>query len=291
MRKPILFFLTALLVAASAEAKEILTMLNGDEIEVEIISIGSSEIQYKKASNPDGPTFTTSRDNVFFIIFPDGTKEIITDITKPQAPTQTNNSNGTFGGLITGAVRQGQLTQPTDVIPPTNYFPRISFYPRVAVGYHATGSEYIDWGGLYWAVDANLLFPSSNNTAWSLGIGVMGLGGEAEMLVSDTKKYSLGDLSSMYLTIPFGWYYRSSDWFMFGCSNRLEILISESLNGNTLEDTFSVFRDSFTLDAMATINKFDFGAQIIFNLCNAFKGEDIGWSPTIGLAFTAGYRF
>ncbi len=265
-------------------------MLNGDEIEVNIITIGASEIQYKKASNPDGPTFTTSRDNVFFIVFDDGTKEIITDITKPQP--SSSSQNGSIGGLISyGANNATGLTPPADIVPPTNYFPRISFYPRATVGYQATGGTYIDWGGLYWAVDANMIFPSSNTSAWSLGVGVMGLGGEAEMIVNDTKKYSLGDLNSLYLTIPLNWWYHASDWFMCGFGNRMEILVSESLNGNDLEDTFTGFRDSFTIDAMVTIKNFDLGAQLMFNFCSAFKGEDIGWSPTIGIAFTAGYRF
>lgn len=58
-------------------------------MEVEIVSMGIDEISYKKASNPNGPTYTTRRSNVFFIIYEDGKTEIIT----PQNASQPVVSN------------------------------------------------------------------------------------------------------------------------------------------------------------------------------------------------------
>lgn len=46
-------------MALPASAKEVMTLLNGEEIEVEIVTLGTNDISYKKASNPDGPTYTT----------------------------------------------------------------------------------------------------------------------------------------------------------------------------------------------------------------------------------------
>lgn len=45
-------------MALPASAKEVMTLLNGEEIEVEIVTLGTNDISYKKASNPDGPTYT-----------------------------------------------------------------------------------------------------------------------------------------------------------------------------------------------------------------------------------------
>lgn len=259
-------------------------MLNGDEIEVNIITIGTSEIQYKKASNPDGPTFTTSRNKVFFIKFEDGTKEIITDISK-QSQTDPN-TNSTANALSPYEVNIAGLPIPNDITPPIKRFPHITIFPRATVGYHTSSPKNLDWSGLYWATDINALFPAGNNSAGSFGIGVMGLGGDIK-----NNLYRLTDLKSMYITIPLNWWVQPSDWFMCGFGNRLEILVSESLDGNSLEDTFAKFRDSFLISAMITTANLDLGAQFMFNVCKAFKSEDIGWSPTIGIAITAGYRF
>lgn len=283
--------LTFLMALPTLSARQVMTFLSGEELEVEIITLGSNEISYKKASNPDGPTYTTSRDKIFYIIHDDGTKEIITPLGQTQAAASTSSSNSqtTLSAGITAAVTTHEK----------NYFPRISFYPRAAVGFHATPSGYkdefdIDWGGLSWAFDLNVLFPSGNTSAWSAGIGLSGLGGDMNMLYligDDHHKDKMGNFSTMYLTIPVEFWYRCSDWFMFGIGTRPEILLSQKMEGEKIEDAFQVFRDSFLLDGIFSVGNFDIGAQLLLNLSNALKGDGLDWSPTIGMNVTAGYRF
>lgn len=285
----LLIFLTASLTIS---ARQVMTLLNGEEIEVEIVSIGTGAISYKKASNPDGPTYTVSRDKVFFIIHDDGTKEVITPLDQ-QASTQTSTTTtpGSYGA--------SPMAVDAPAIPEKNYFPRISFYPRASVGYHATPSGYkdeynIDWGGLSWSFDLNVLFPSSNTSAWSAGIGLAGLGGDMNMLYvikDEHYKEKMGNFSTMYLTIPVQYWYKGCDWFMFGFGNRFEFLLSQKMEGEKIEDAFRGFRDAFTLDAIFSLGNLDLGAQLLFNFSSALKGENLDWSPTIGISFTAGYRF
>lgn len=279
-------------------AKQIMTMVDGEEIEVEIVTMGTSEISYKKASNPSGPTYTTSRNKVFFILFEDGNKEIITPLDAQTATTSQPQDNG--GSLLNTATRD--LVSGITPVPEKEYFNHISFYPRAAVGFHATPSGYngdrdswdIDWGGLYWSFDLNVLFPSGRTSAWSAGLGVLGLGGTMNMLYvqgGEHHKDKMGSFDATYLTIPISYWYKGSDWFMFGFGNRFEFLVSQKMEGKKVEDAFRGFRDAITIDAICTIGNLDLGAQIFFNLSSALKGENLDWSPTIGMSFTAGYRF
>lgn len=286
---------TAIAIAffITADAKQEMTLLNGEEIDVEIVTIGTNQISYKKASNPNGPTYTVDKNKVFFIIYDDGTKEVITDL---QSSSNISENNST--GMVNAATG---IVESTEVIPPKRYFEHISFYPRASIGFHATPSGYkdsfdIDWGGLAWSVDLNVLFPSGNTSAWSTGIGVCGLGGEMQMLYTtnngkDKHKDKMGSFTANYLTVPIGYWYKGSDIFMLGFTNRFEFLISQKMDGEKIKDTFNVFRDNFLIDGVFSIGHFDLGLQFGLNLTSALKGEDLDWSPTLSGSITAGYRF
>lgn len=77
------------LIHVKDEVCDIITMKNGDEINVKIIEIGTSEIKYKKCDNLDGPIYAVSRNDVFMIKFINGTKEVI---SSAQNSTDTNKS-------------------------------------------------------------------------------------------------------------------------------------------------------------------------------------------------------
>lgn len=276
----------------SASAKQVMTMTNGKEIDVEIITMGTTEISYKLVSNPNGPTYSTARSNVFFILFDDGTKEIITQQTGDLTKSESSQPNA--GTSLVSVIQEIASSQE-----PKNYFPKIDFYPRASVGFQGTFSGYedsydLEWGGLNWSVDLNVLFPSSTSSAWTVGLGFTGLSGDLRMIyVRGNAHYNdkIGDLSAVYLTIPIGYYYKIGDWFTFGLGDRLEFLISERANGQKTEDTFRIFRDAMFVETIATIGKFEIGAQFLVNTLSAFKGEGLDWSPTLGINLIAGIRF
>lgn len=294
MRHFITTLIIAILSATTVSAKQIMTMLNGEEIEVVIVTLGSKQISYKKASNPSGPTYTVDKNKVFYITYDDGKKEIITDL-QTTAPTMANGTAGTISGA------QTSMGKAIGDIPEKKYFDKISLYPRAYVGYHATASGYkdsydIDWGGLAWSADLNILFPLGNTNAWSAGIGFSGLGGEMTQLYTtnsgkDKHKDKMGNFTTTYLTLPIGYWHKSCDWFMLGFTNRFEFLISQKMEGKKIEDAFNGFRDNLLIDGVFTLGQLDLGLQLGFNLTSAMKGEDLDWSPTISFGATVGYRF
>jgi len=290
--------LVAMLVVGTAWAKEKMTLLSGEEIDVEIVTIGTNDIEYKKVSNPNGPTYKVAKNKVFFIVFDDGTKEVITPLD--QAGTgrqQTGGQTGTGTPMI--GVALSDMIATADTVPEPRYFDKVSFMPRAMMGYHATPGGYkdqydIDWGGLSWSFDLNILFPSSNTSAWSIGLGLSGLDGTMNMLYTSGKKEhkdKIGNISTMYFTIPLEYWYRCSKSFMFGFGTRLDILLSQKCDGEKIEDAFNGCRVPFMMDAIYSIGNFDIGAQVLFNLTSAMKGDDLDWSPTISIGGTIGYRF
>ena len=117
MKKLILTVMICVLSLGTMSAHQTMTMANGEELEVEIVSMGIDEISYKKASNPNGPTYTTRRSNVFFIIYEDGKTEIIT----PQSAPQPVASNVNVGNVEVASSNVAVEDQTVQVI---NFFPR-----------------------------------------------------------------------------------------------------------------------------------------------------------------------
>lgn len=304
MKRKLFSLLLCLTVFFALSAKQTIMLHSGEEIEVNIISIGSSEIQYKKASNPDGPTFSTARSKVFFIIHEDGSKEIITPLnqavpaetatTQATSSQQAQNTLADIAYNYTAKIASDQKKEEQK-----NYFPKSTAFPRASIGFHATPSGYkdsydLDWGGLYWAADFNCLIPTSYNGAWTLGLGVCGLSGEMRrlyLLNGTPHKDKVGELSATYLTMPIQDWSKFSDLFMMSWGVRPEILISQKMNGEKVEDTFTIFRMSTLMTFCLSFGNFDLAGDFIINPFNALAGEDLDWSPTIALSVNAAYRF
>ncbi|UOG75231.1 hypothetical protein MTX78_01225 [Hymenobacter tibetensis] len=66
-----------LLLSLSARAQDVLTKSNGEELNVKVMEITSSEVRYKRTDNPDGPLITVCRTDVFMVRYANGTKEVL----------------------------------------------------------------------------------------------------------------------------------------------------------------------------------------------------------------------
>lgn len=128
---------------ATAYAREVMTMTNGEELEVEIVTMGTDDITYRKASNPNGPTYTISRSKVFFITFDNGAKEIITP--QQQSVASVGNENNSGKTTLANTLLQASMAKvEQNAAPKKNYFPGLTFFPHVSLGFHATPSGYKD---------------------------------------------------------------------------------------------------------------------------------------------------
>lgn len=79
----------------NAYSQDILVKKNGDEIEVKVSKISDDEIEYKRWSNPDGPSYVVSKSKVFMIKYMNGDKDVFneTSVAAPTRPSVSEDSN------------------------------------------------------------------------------------------------------------------------------------------------------------------------------------------------------
>lgn len=93
MKKIILSLLTALCVTAAAQAQDIIIRINADSIRARILEISPETVRYKRASNPDGPTYVLPVAEIASIVYANGERDIYNETNagstkaQPAAPT------------------------------------------------------------------------------------------------------------------------------------------------------------------------------------------------------------
>jgi hypothetical protein len=72
-----LFFLLALCVTAM-KGQDMITKKDGSIIKAKITEVNEDNLKYKKADNPDGPSYTIAKDNIFSVTYANGQVEKFT---------------------------------------------------------------------------------------------------------------------------------------------------------------------------------------------------------------------
>lgn len=86
------FLLSLLLVSISVHAQDVIVQKNGSTIISKILEVGTTEIKYKRYSNPDGPVFSISKSDVVSINYENGEKDLISTSTESIVPIQANQN-------------------------------------------------------------------------------------------------------------------------------------------------------------------------------------------------------
>ena len=81
--------------SAVAAAQDIIVTKQSERIDAKILEVSPSEIKYKKASNPDGPTFILPRSKVASVVYMDGEVESFGDESESSTGGTSQGSNGT----------------------------------------------------------------------------------------------------------------------------------------------------------------------------------------------------
>lgn len=95
--KKIVLAMTLMMFCITVTAQDIITTKDGDDILAKILEVTTTELKYKKYSNPDGPTFTISKSDVLIVRYENGEKEVFKDTPK----------NNSYKQNATQPVREG----------------------------------------------------------------------------------------------------------------------------------------------------------------------------------------
>ena len=97
MKQFTLIFITFLL-SVSVYAQDIITLRNGNEIKAKVLEISNTEVKYKRFDNLQEATIAIPSIDVFFILYENGTREVITPLSyeAPQQQQQAPSIPQTF---------------------------------------------------------------------------------------------------------------------------------------------------------------------------------------------------
>ena len=79
----IVLLLILFLSSFSLQAQDIIILRTGEEIEAKVVAVNPENIEYKKFSNLEGPTYTLQKWEIFKISYAAGNEEVYMDFRKP----------------------------------------------------------------------------------------------------------------------------------------------------------------------------------------------------------------
>lgn len=99
MKKLILLCAAFAAATVSLQAQDMIVLRNAsaEEIPAKVLEVGDTHIRYRKHTNPDGPIYSLSRSEVFFIRYENGEKEVFEQTETPSddaAPTLLSTVSG-----------------------------------------------------------------------------------------------------------------------------------------------------------------------------------------------------
>lgn len=277
MKKILLLFAAFAAATVSLQAQDLIVLRNAsaDEIPAKVLEVGDTHIRYRKFSNIDGPVYSVSRSEVFFIRYENGEKEVIS-----AADAVSNNDTPSIGSSLLAQVKSGSLAQRK---PLRDRLWEVGV--SLTTGMSLIIFEVDSWTGMNYKADfsTNFYFNrySSDCVGVSLGYALHGFFPDG---TDDTVSLSMMDMDLYFGSFgsggksKFGGKVGFSLGFPFSCKMGGYDL-SDSLNGVT----FGLFTNLGW-----SWKHSDLGLRIQYSLSNTFKETD---SALFGLSLYYGYRF
>ena len=116
MKKQIILTMLSL-SALNVAAQDIIVMRNGDEVEAKVTKVGTTEVEYHKWSNQDGPVYTVAKSDVFMVKYKNGEKDVFDNVTAKSDNSPKSESNSS-------------VPQYVEAVPAANNQELISLYNR-----------------------------------------------------------------------------------------------------------------------------------------------------------------
>jgi len=76
VKKNIFLLYAQLILFCNLSAQDIIMLQNGDEIKAKVIEVNINDIKYKKYENPEGPSYSLNKSELFKIKYENGIKEL-----------------------------------------------------------------------------------------------------------------------------------------------------------------------------------------------------------------------
>jgi hypothetical protein len=157
--KRLILFAILFLVSYAAKAQDIIVMRNADEVMAKVTSITQDQVTYKRWSNLDGPSYTISKSQIFYIKYENGEKDLMNAMpeTRARVGEHRNNTSSSLpvafrGYASVGTIFLSEMAGPTlDVSAGVFLFDHL--YAGIEVGFHSLLEKYDYYEGDYYYGD------------------------------------------------------------------------------------------------------------------------------------------
>lgn len=95
------FFLLLVLMANITFAQDLIVLKTGDEISSKVLEVTSDVVKYKKWTNQEGPTYSSTKAEIFMIKYANGTKDVFNNLS-PAGSNSAPASNPSNGNKFIG---------------------------------------------------------------------------------------------------------------------------------------------------------------------------------------------
>ena len=238
MKLPFWYVVSFLLLTFSVQsihAQDVLVLHDGDEIEAEIITVSSKNVEYKNYDNQSGPTFKLEKRKIYLIKYENGEKEFFNQKNQPNSKRLTIGLGVGYGNGRTLSTNEAGLTVST----------LINFYYNINSRWSA-GLEYQTIGGIDHIISHRsvkgkyFLGDSRQRVHVGLGIGIYKI---------DNLNYSEVGFSPE-VGLNLGFFQIAANYHVLP-SEKVEAMDS---NGNISPDQVSIVPSVFEVKFTANIN-------------------------------------
>lgn len=144
--------------ALAVKAQDLIVMRNADEIQAKVLEISPKSVTYKRWINLDGPTYTISKSEVFYIKYQNGEKDIMSEMTAAPAPPTASSASAAH----VVPKRSSASAAPVTVAPAK---PKKNAKPNISVRF----SAYAMLGAEFGKYSINNIFPAGPTLDVSVG--------------------------------------------------------------------------------------------------------------------------
>jgi hypothetical protein len=103
------FLIVLVLLSTTCFAQDTIITVSGDQIPAIVKNINSTEIEYKKASNPDGPSYISMEKDIAAIHYRNGTSDVFPVVAEGPAKTDDYYSAGSAAATSTTSMNMSHV--------------------------------------------------------------------------------------------------------------------------------------------------------------------------------------
>lgn len=286
MKKLLLGVLSLLCFPILSFAQDVIIKKNADEVQAKVLEIGESTVTYKKFSNPNGPSYTIPKSDIFMIKYQNGDKEVFKEEAPQITQVQLEPQVDTYEQERLERIEQQRLIKEKAELKRRKLMGKHNIKVTFGGGlgatpfnYHSSYSEdeYTADAMTGGSIDFNVVYNMSiadYTGDWGIGLGITSLRGSTDLNDIDW-------IAVNYLNIPLELTWRGyRGYFGININQAVAVSTKGTYKGETVVDevddtNLNKYRLGLGFRTGFSIRKFDIGLHYTWWATNMWNDENM----------------